>query len=102
MQRLTKVGVASFAKFMGASGLLLGLIFGVFYGGFAILFGMISAASGQEGAGAAGAMGVGMGLAMMVVIPLFYGAMSFVFGVIYALIINLVLGFTGGLEIELK
>jgi hypothetical protein len=102
MQRLSKVGVLSFGKFMGASMALMGLIVGVMYGAMMILFGIVGAASVEEGGGAMGAMGVGMGLAMMIGIPLFYGAFGFVFGLIYALIINFVLGLIGGLEVEFK
>ena len=83
MQRLTKVGVLSFGKFMGALPLaLMGLIFGVIYGAMMILLGVVGAASGQEGGGAIGhEMGIGMGLAMMIGIPLFYGAFGFIFRV---------------------
>jgi hypothetical protein len=102
MQRLTKVGVLSFGKVMGATGLLMGLIVGIPYGAIAILIGLVGGASGEEGSGVMAAAGIGGGLLMMVLIPLLYGAFSFVFGLIYALIINLVLGFTGGLEIELR
>jgi hypothetical protein len=102
MQRITKVGVISFGKVMGATGLLMGLLVGIPYGAMAILFGVVGGASGEEGSGVLAAAGIGGGLVMMVVIPLFYAAFSFIFGLIYALIINLVLGFTGGLEIELQ
>jgi hypothetical protein len=78
------------------------LILGVPYGLFAMAIGLIGGASGEEGSGVMAAAGIGGGIAMMVLIPLIYGAFSFVFGLIYALIINLVLGFTGGLEIELQ
>ncbi|MBW3598339.1 MAG: DUF4339 domain-containing protein [Planctomycetes bacterium] len=100
MQRLTKVGVLSFAKVMGASGALIGLVIGIPYGLIVVLLGVAGAAS--EGGGMFGAMGILGGLLMMVIIPIFYGIASFVFGLIYALIINLVLGVTGGLEIELQ
>ena len=102
MQRLMKVGVLSFGKFMGASMALMGLIFGVIYGGMAILLGVVGAAAAQEGGGAMGAMGIGMGLGMMIGIPVFYGAFGFVFGLIYALIINFVLGLIGGVEMEFR
>lgn len=102
IQRLTKVGVLSFGKFMGASMALMGLIFGVIYGGLIILLSVIGAAAGQQNAGAIGAMGIGMGLAMIVGIPVFYGAIGFVIGLIYAAVTNLVLGVIGGLEVEFR
>jgi hypothetical protein len=102
MQRLTKVGVLSFGKFMSASMALMGLIVGVAYGAIMILLGVVGAASGQEGGGAMGAMGIAMGLGMMIGIPVFYGVFGFIFGLIYALIINFVLSFIGGLEVEFR
>jgi hypothetical protein len=100
MQRLTKIGVLSLAKVMGASGVLMGLVIGSPYGLLMILLSLAGFAS--EGGGAMGAVGLGFALAMMVGIPIIYGVGGFVGGLIYGLIMNLVLGFTGGLEIELQ
>lgn len=105
MHKLTKIGVVSFAKVMGMSGALMGLVFGLFYGVFMILAAIIgfSAAAGgeQEGFGlaAGGLMGA---VCVIVLFPLMYGALSFLFGLIYALIINLVLNLAGGLEFEME
>ena len=102
MQRLTKVGILSLAKLMGASGLLIGLLFGIIYGAFIVLFGLIGAVSGSEEAGGMLALGIGGGLLAAIGMPLFYGVMSFIFGLIYGVVINLVLSFTGGLELEIQ
>jgi hypothetical protein len=68
------------------------------------LVGGAAAASGDaatEGMVGAGA-GVGMALFMMVGVPLMYGAVSFLFGLIYGLIVNLVFSMAGGLEVEIE
>ncbi len=100
MQRLTKVGVLSFAKVMGASSALMGLVIGVLQGTLTIVLGLIGASS--ELGGGFGAMGIVGGLVIMVMTPIVSGVFGFLFGLLYALIINLVLGFAGGLEIELQ
>lgn len=38
----------------------------------------------------------------MIGAPVFYGLFSFVFGLVYALILNLVLSWAGGLELEIE
>ncbi len=102
MQTITKIGVISLAKILGMSGLIVGLIAGVIYGGILILLGIAGAASGEEEAATFALAGVGGGLMVMVVVPIFYGGMSFVVGLIYGLVINLVLSLAGGLELEIR
>jgi len=102
VQTITKIGVISLAKILGMSGLIVGLIAGVIYGGILILLGIAGAASGEEEAATFALAGVGGGLMVMVVVPIFYGGMSFVVGLIYGLVINLVLSLAGGLELEIR
>jgi len=109
LQVIKRIGVISLAKIMGATGLLIGLLVGVPTGLFMLVMSLVGgaavAASGDEatteglvGAGA----GVGMALFMMIGIPLMYGAMSFLCGLIYGLIVNLVFSMAGGLEVEIE
>lgn len=103
MHTITQIGVVSLAKVMGMSGLLMGLIVSVPWGLIVILFSLVGgAAGGTAEAAGMGAMGVGGGLMVMIGVPIFYGVMSFIFGLIYGLIINLVLKMAGGLELELQ
>lgn len=102
MQRITKIGVVSLAKIMGMSGLIFGLIAGVIYGGILILMGIIGASGGQDEAAGFALVGIGGGLAVMIMVPIAYGIMSFLIGLIYGLIINLVLALSGGLELEIR
>lgn len=98
MRTIRSIGVMSFGKVMGMSGALLGGIFGVLYGGVVILASLVGFATDEGGIGAFGIIG---GIALMIGVPLFYGIASFVFGLLYGLILNVVLGMAGGLEIEI-
>lgn len=39
---------------------------------------------------------------MIVIVPVFYGVLMFVFGALYALIYNVAAGFVGGVEMEFE
>lgn len=99
MRKIKSVGVMSLGKVMGMSGALVGAIFGVLYGAIVIGASLLGFASEDGGLGALGVVG---GIALMIGVPIFYGIMSFVFGLLYGVILNLVLGMAGGLEIELE
>jgi hypothetical protein len=51
---------------------------------------------------AAGGGSIVAGLAVMVILPIIYAAMGFVFGALGALLYNLFAGFVGGIEIEVE
>ncbi len=53
-------------------------------------------------AGPGAGVGIIGGLLMMIVIPIFYGVLSFIFGALYAVIYNIAAGFVGGLEMEFE
>ncbi|MBP89706.1 MAG: hypothetical protein CMJ64_23875 [Planctomycetaceae bacterium] len=100
MQRLTNVGIFSFAKVMGITGFLLGLIGGLFYGSGLMLFGATVGAAAEDGVGLA-LVGVGGGLFVMVVLPFLVALAYFVLGLLHAVIINIVLYLAGGLELRI-
>jgi hypothetical protein len=89
---------------MGITGALVGLIVGVIYGGVLLMLGIVGAAAGGQQADAAGfaAFGIVGGIMAIVLIPLFYGVVSFIVGLIYGLIINFALRIAGGLELEIR
>ena len=95
MYSLRSVGVLSCAKIMGALYGCLGLIFVPIF----LLAGFAGMALGREGAGAIS--GVAM-LFMAIVFPFLYAALGFIFGALTAWIYNLVAGWVGGIELELK
>ena len=97
---LKRVGILSMAKISGIVGAGLGLIIGVIYGLFMMVIGAALMSASGEGMGAVG--GVIGGIAMIIIIPIFYGVLSFIFGALYALIYNVAAGFVGGLEMEFE
>lgn len=101
MQRLTRVGVGSMAKFMAITSALMALIFCIPYGLIVMLLGGAAGAGGDNPLAAIGGGLVG-GLMIMILGPLLYLVFGFIFGAIYAFFINIALKFTGGLELELS
>jgi hypothetical protein len=98
---LKRIGVVSAGKFMGCMYGLLGLLIG----GCVSLFSLIGATAFQQGPArdqpGVGLALLGMGVAAIVVLPLLYGILGFLGGIIGAAIFNLVAYLVGGLEIEL-
>jgi hypothetical protein len=97
-----RVGVLSMAKLMGVLyggiGLLIGALFALFsmVGGGAMLAG-----GGEEGA-LGGGMMMGMGVAMVVVAPVFYGLTGFLAGALTGWLYNVAARFVGGIEIDVQ
>jgi len=96
---LRKVGVFSCARVLGILYALLGVVFGALVSVVATL----GAAIGSAGGGSTEAfLGVVFGVAAIVVMPLLYGGMGFVAGLIGAALYNLVAGWAGGVEVEFQ
>ena len=102
MQRITRVGVLSFAKIMGLVGLFAGFLIGIPYGLMVMLLGAGIGAGAEQGGAGIAALGVGGGLVLMIVLPFVYAALCFLVGLIYGLVINLVLHLAGGLELRIE
>jgi TRAP-type C4-dicarboxylate transport system permease small subunit len=98
MKKITKVGVMSVALTAAGVYAIVGLLYGLLYFVFLMVFGAaISAASGS--AAGAGMMGVA-GIAMVVILPIFFAVMGFIVTGIMALIYNLIAKYTGGISYE--
>lgn len=95
MMRVRKIDPISAGKVLGLVYLGLGLLFGVLMALFTILG---AAAGGGAEAAIGGVIG---GLFAMVGIPLMYGAMGFLGGVLVAFLYNAAAGFVGGVEMEI-
>ena len=87
--KLRRVGVLSVGLVLGAVYALIGLIAGFFIT-------VISTAVG--GAFDAGGLGFLFGAGSIIFLPIFYGIIGFIGGIITALIYNLVAKITGGIE----
>ncbi len=96
---LRSVGVLSAGKVMGAMGLIIGLIPGFFMGMMAVVAAIGVAA---DGGNQPLLPALGMAVASFFLLPLFYGAISFVMGIIYAFLYNLLAGTVGGLEMNFE
>lgn len=99
---ITKVGVLSLGKLMGLMYAAIGLLFGVLYALFAVVGGgAMLAMGGNEGAMGGGMM-MGMGVAAVIVLPILYGLIGFIGGLITALFFNIAAKYAGGLEVETR
>lgn len=102
MYVVRSVGVISVAKIMGCTYAALALIFVPFVliaGLMGALGALANSGSHNNPIAAFGAIGV---IVIAILIPIFYGAMGFIFGLIGALVYNLIAKWVGGFEIELQ
>jgi hypothetical protein len=94
-----RVGALSLGKVMGALYALLGLIFGAFFAFFSLLGAAIGAANSESSDALFGLL---FGFGSVIFLPLFYGVLGFVFGLIAALLYNGVARLIGSVEIEIE
>lgn len=91
-----RVGPVSFARVAGT----LYAVLGVFIGCIVSLAALVGAASSNSARGAG--LGALLGVGAIVVFPILYGALGFLFTLIGAWLYNLVAGWVGGVEVELQ
>ncbi|HII02372.1 TPA: hypothetical protein HA351_12225 [Methanosarcinaceae archaeon] len=94
-RHITKIGVLSLGKILGAIYAIMGLIFGAI---MTLTFMGMGSIMGNDGALA----GLLLGTGAIITLPIFYGILGFIDGIITALIYNVAAGFIGGLEIEVE
>ena len=100
---IRKIGVLSLGKVMALMYAGIGLVIGVRYALFAVVGGgAMMAMGGEEGAALGGGMMMGMGLAAVIVLPILYGVLGFIGGIISAFFFNLAAKYAGGLELEVQ
>ena len=88
-----RIGAISCGKMLGCLYVVVGLIVGAL---FSLLALAGAAASGPQ----AGAGGFLFGLGAIIILPIFYGVIGFIGGVIGAALYNLVASVVGGIELE--
>jgi hypothetical protein len=101
-RRIKRIAPLQAGKMMGVLYACMGLIF--------LPFIMVAAAAGafaqhaQDGHGASAAPAVAsvIVLVMGILIPVIYGVMGFIFGVIGAAVYNLIARWIGGIEVEVE
>ena len=101
---IRRFNVFSVAKIQGFLGFVIGLLIGVIYGLVFMIFGAaISSLAPQGDSQAMGGVGaIVLGLIIMIAVPIFYGVLGFIGGIIGALVYNLAAGVVGGLTFELE
>jgi hypothetical protein len=99
---ISKVGVLSCGKVMGALYALIGLIVGACLALFSLIGAGFAAGAGGDDGAAAGMFGAMFGVGAVIMLPLFYGFAGFIGGLITAAIYNLVSGAVGGLELDVQ
>jgi hypothetical protein len=93
---IRRIGPLSVAKLSAVLYAVMGLVVG---GAFS-LAGMAGAFA-SETAGAAG-IGAILGVAAIIVFPIFYGVMGFVLTLLAAWLYNFAAGFIGGIEVDIQ
>ena len=91
-----RIGPMSFAKVTGMLYALLGLCFGAVFSLIALVGTAVDPNRGLPG------FGVFFGVAAIIVLPIFYGVIGFVFSLIGAGFYNLVAGWVGGVEMDVQ
>lgn len=99
MQSVARIGVLSLAKMLAVTYAFLGLFFGGVLSLFAVMGAAVGSAAGGDGGGIAAML---FGVGAVIVLPIVYGCLGFVGGLIMAPLYNLVAKVVGGIEIELE
>jgi len=98
-----RIGVLSLAKMYALFMFVIGLIIGVIYGLALMVFGAAMASlAGRDGAAMGGISSVVGGLIVMIAVPVFYGILGFIFGVIGGFVYNIAAGIVGGIQLDLE
>ena len=94
MVKIKKIGVLSLGKISGVLYAFMGLIIGAFMTLFALILPAFSSST------APGMVGALFGIGAIILLPIFYGLLGFIGGLITAALFNLVTSWVGGLEVE--
>lgn len=99
LQSVSRIGVLSLAKVLAVTYAFLGL----FFGGLLTLFSVMGAAVGRAAGGDSGGFATMLfGVGAVVILPIVYGCLGFIGGLITAPVYNLVAKVVGGIELELS
>ena len=100
---IRRFSVFSVARIQGLLAFVIGLLIGIIYGLFFMIFGAaMSSLAPRDSQVMGGAGAIVIGLVIMIAVPVFYGILGFVGGAIGALVSNLAAGVVGGVRFELE
>jgi hypothetical protein len=102
LMTVKRIGVLSLAKMQGVVMAVVGLMIGLIYGSILMILSAVMMSSGERGAGSAAAGGVVGGLAIMILMPIFYAVLGFGIGALSAFVYNIAARSIGGVELELE
>jgi hypothetical protein len=94
---IKRIGPLSVGKIAGT----LYAVMGVLIGAVVSLIAMAGSTLGSDTAGASG-MGALLGVGAIVIFPVLYGGLGFVFTMLAAVLYNVVAGMVGGVEVDLQ
>jgi len=95
MKKIKKIGAMALGKVMGAMYAIIGLIIG----GVVTIFSVLGSTFSSSGSIGRGTL---FGVGAIIFLPILYGALGFISGVLSGWIFNLVTRWVGGLEIEFE
>ncbi len=93
MVKIKRIGVLSMGKIYGMLCAIMGLIFGA-------IMTLVSLVGLAISSSSTGMFGVLFGVGAIIFLPIVYGVMGFIMGLITALLYNLIASWVGGLEVE--
>ena len=101
---IRRFSVFSVAKIQGLLTFVIGLLIGVIYGLSFMIFGAAISSLAPHGDSQAmgGAGAIVIGIVIMIAVPIFYGLLGFIGGMIGALVYNAAAGIVGGIRFELE
>lgn len=93
---LRRVGPLSLAKLSGLLYTIIGFVVGCFFALISLIGGAVNQEFGGRGFGAL------FGVGAVILFPILYGVVGFVFSLIGAALYNLLAAWVGGIEVELE
>lgn len=96
-----RIGVVSLGRLMGGLYGSMGLIFGAIFALISLLGAGLGATMSETG-GPEAWMAPLFGVGAVIFLPLFYGLMGFLMGMLTAALYNLIAGWLGGVELEVQ
>lgn len=99
--RIKKIGVLSLGKILGLLYAMMGLIVGALYSLFTLI-GLSMSQAFSPSSGPALVFGLIFGIGAIIFLPVFYGVMGFIVGIVTAVLYNFIASKLGGLEFEVE
>ncbi|HKW32361.1 MAG TPA: DUF3566 domain-containing protein [Candidatus Acidoferrum sp.] len=102
MATLKRIGPGSAFKVGLVTYAILGLFVGFCFAFFSMVAGSLGSLAGGQASAGARALGMGFGFGAIIIMPIMYGIIGGIGGVLGALVYNLVAGWIGGLEVDIS